>query len=120
MELRLAKPTSGKRCRIHQTLFKGRIELHEGNNAKAFEERQAETVGVGERVSEVKTFLEEFKDALREQLDENASSVEALGKILEGLGEAISEVLERKFKLQTLTQVRRSVFFFTYKFTIFW
>lgn len=80
--------------------FKGRIELHEGNNAKAFEERQAETVGVGERVSEVKTFLEEFKDALREQLDENASSVEALGKILEGLGEAIgqNEVVKEMFE----------------------
>ncbi|PVH80253.1 hypothetical protein DL98DRAFT_571982 [Cadophora sp. DSE1049] len=80
--------------------FKGRIELHEGNNAKAFEERQAETVGVGERVSEVKTFLEEFKDALKEKLDESASNVEALGKLLESLGEAIgqNEVVKEMFE----------------------
>jgi hypothetical protein len=71
--------------------FKGRIETHAVSNAKAFEERQAETVGVGERVTEIKTFLEEFKDALKEKLDEGATSVEALGKFLESLGETISQ-----------------------------
>ncbi|KAE9365971.1 hypothetical protein N431DRAFT_418889 [Stipitochalara longipes BDJ] len=71
--------------------FKGRIETHAETNAKAFEERQAETVGVGERVTEIKTFLEEFKDALKEKLDEGATSVEALGKFLESIGETISQ-----------------------------
>ncbi|KAH8787038.1 hypothetical protein F5882DRAFT_355248 [Hyaloscypha sp. PMI_1271] len=71
--------------------FKGRIETHAETNAKAFEERQAETVGVGERVTEIKTFLEEFKDAIKEKLDEGATSVEALGKFLESLGETISQ-----------------------------
>ncbi|KAN0090383.1 hypothetical protein V8E51_018962 [Hyaloscypha variabilis] len=71
--------------------FKGRIETHAETNAKAFEEHQAETVGVGERVTEIKTFLEEFKDALKEKLDEGATSIEALGKFLESLGETISQ-----------------------------
>jgi len=71
--------------------FKGRIETHAETNAKAFEERQAETVGVGERVTEIKIFLEEFKDAIKEKLDEGATSVEALGKFLESLGETISQ-----------------------------
>jgi hypothetical protein len=71
--------------------FKGRIETHAETNAKAFEERQAETVGVSERVTEIKTFLEEFKDAIKEKLDEGATSVEALGKFLESLGETISQ-----------------------------
>jgi hypothetical protein len=71
--------------------FKGRIETHAEINVKAFEERQAETVGVGERVTEVKTFLEEFRDALKEKLDEGSTSVEALGKLLEGLGETINQ-----------------------------
>jgi hypothetical protein len=71
--------------------FKGRIETHAETNAKAFEERQAETVGVGERVTEIKTFLEKFKDAIKEKLDEGSTSVEALGKFLESLGETIGQ-----------------------------
>ncbi|KAH8598275.1 hypothetical protein B0O99DRAFT_684316 [Bisporella sp. PMI_857] len=71
--------------------FKNRIETHADTNAKAFEERQAETVGVGERVTEVKTFLEEFRDALKEKLDEGAASVETVGKLLEGMGETITQ-----------------------------
>ncbi|KAH7346733.1 hypothetical protein BKA65DRAFT_503121 [Rhexocercosporidium sp. MPI-PUGE-AT-0058] len=82
--------------------FKSRIELYEGNNAKAFEERQAETVGVGERVSEVKAFLEEFRDALKEKLDESASNVDALGKLLETLGETIGQNEEVKEMFETM------------------
>ncbi|TVY47730.1 hypothetical protein LOCC1_G002391 [Lachnellula occidentalis] len=69
--------------------FKGRIETHAETNAKSFEERQAETVGVGERVTEIKSFLEEFKDAIKEKLDEGCTSVETLGKLLEGMGDSI-------------------------------
>ncbi|CZT06909.1 related to transport protein USO1 [Rhynchosporium agropyri] len=82
--------------------FKGRIELHEGNNAKAFEERQAETVGVGERVSEVKSFLEEFKDALKLKLDESATNIEALGKLFETLGETLSQNEDVKEMFETM------------------
>jgi len=71
--------------------FKESIDTHAETNAKAFEDRQAETVGVGERVSEVKTFLEEFKDALKEKLDEGATNVEALGKLIERLGETTGQ-----------------------------
>jgi hypothetical protein len=70
--------------------FKDRIEFHADINAKAFEERQAETVGVSERVTEVKTFLEEFRDAIKEKLDAGTTSVEAIGKFLEGVGETIN------------------------------
>jgi hypothetical protein len=71
--------------------FNGRIELHADSNAKSFEERQAETVGVGERVSEVKAFLEEFRESIREKMEEDATSVETLGKFLESLGETIGQ-----------------------------
>ncbi|TAQ86229.1 hypothetical protein B7494_g5441 [Chlorociboria aeruginascens] len=71
--------------------FKGRIETHADTNAKAFEERQAETVGVGERVNEIKAFLEEFKDAIKEKLDEDSSSIQSLGRLLESLGETIGQ-----------------------------
>jgi chromosome segregation ATPase len=69
--------------------FKDRIETHAESNSKAFEERQAETVGVGERVSEIKTFLEEFKDAIKERFDDGSTSIDALGKLLDGVSEAI-------------------------------
>jgi hypothetical protein len=82
--------------------FKNRIETHADSNAKAFEERQAETVGVGERVSEIKTFLEEFKDAMKEKLDEGATSVEALGKFLESLGETVGQNANMTDDIKTL------------------
>ena len=71
--------------------FKEKVEVHAESNFKAFEERQAEIVGVGERVTEVKLFLEEFKDAIKEKLDEGSTGIEALGKLLEGLEETISQ-----------------------------
>ncbi|OWP05634.1 hypothetical protein B2J93_1683 [Marssonina coronariae] len=71
--------------------FKGRIELYEGNTAKSFEERQAETVGVGERVSEVQAVLEEFRDSLKEKMDHGASSLDSLGKVLDTIGETTGQ-----------------------------
>ncbi|KAH8820017.1 hypothetical protein F5884DRAFT_892974 [Xylogone sp. PMI_703] len=69
--------------------FKDRTESHAEANALAFEERQAETVGVVERVAEVRIFLEEFKDAMREKLEEGATNVDAVSKFLEGLKETV-------------------------------
>jgi hypothetical protein len=83
--------------------FKEIIETDAEMNAKSFEERQAETVGVGERVSEIKTFLEEFKDALKEKLDEGNNGVEALGQVLTGLGDKFDETAtDTKELLQTM------------------
>ncbi|KAK8094391.1 Chromosome segregation atpase [Apiospora hydei] len=58
-------------------------------NAKAFEERQAEIVGVGERVTEVKTFLEEFQGLLKGKLEDEGNGLEALQKLLAALSETI-------------------------------
>jgi hypothetical protein len=71
--------------------FRERIETHASATAQAFEERQAETVGVGERVTEIKSFLEQFKDAMKEKLDEGATSIDSLREFLDGLGEIISK-----------------------------
>ncbi len=71
--------------------FKDRIETHAETNAKAFEERQAETVGVGVSVSEVKTSLEEFRDTLKEKLDEGATNLETLRTFLQTVGETIGQ-----------------------------
>ncbi|ESZ92506.1 hypothetical protein SBOR_7112 [Sclerotinia borealis F-4128] len=69
----------------------GRIESHAATNAKAFEDRQAETVGVSERVTEVKSFLIEFRDAVKEKLDEGTTNVETVRTFLNGLGETINK-----------------------------
>ncbi|KAI1084376.1 hypothetical protein F5B20DRAFT_568342 [Whalleya microplaca] len=60
-------------------------------HAKAFEERQAETIGVGERVTEVKTFLEEFQTMIKEKLDAGGSGIESLGRLLENLNETLGQ-----------------------------
>jgi hypothetical protein len=87
----LASKEDVKNLREMVKEFKGRIETHAENNAKAFDDRQAETVGVGLRVTEIKTFLAEFKRGIKEKIEEGATSVEALGKLLESLGETIGQ-----------------------------
>ncbi|KXJ96840.1 hypothetical protein Micbo1qcDRAFT_229643 [Microdochium bolleyi] len=59
-------------------------------SSKALDERQAEISGVGERVTEVKTFLEEFKGLIDDKLESGAMGVEALGKVLEGISESMT------------------------------
>ncbi|KAL1873856.1 hypothetical protein Daus18300_003728 [Diaporthe australafricana] len=73
----------------HATELKELTDKHAETNAKQFEERQAETVGVGDRVTEVKTFLEEMQTMVKEKLDGGATGVEGLSKSLETLGETI-------------------------------
>ncbi|KAI0884505.1 uncharacterized protein GGS22DRAFT_143581 [Annulohypoxylon maeteangense] len=56
------------------------------SNAAAFEEKHA---GVGERVTEVKAFLEEFQGLVKDRLETGGNAVESLGKLLEGLSETV-------------------------------
>lgn len=46
---------------------------------------------VGERVTEVKTFLEEFQGTVKTKLDDGSSGIEALGKLLETMGTKIDK-----------------------------
>lgn len=57
----------------------------------AMEERQAEIVGVGERVSDVKALLEEFQDTVRSQVEEGATGVDGLAKVLEAMSETVNK-----------------------------
>ncbi|OAA79225.1 chromosome segregation ATPase family protein [Akanthomyces lecanii RCEF 1005] len=70
---------------------KEKLDEYAETSTKALEERQAEIVGVGERVSDVKAFLEEFQEAIQTKLDDGATGVEALGKVLETIGEKIDK-----------------------------
>lgn len=75
----------------HATELKELTDRHADTNAKQFEERQAETVGVGERVTEVKTFLEEMQTLVKEKLEHGITGVEGLGKSLETISETIGQ-----------------------------
>lgn len=72
----------------HATELKELADKHAETNAKQFEERQAETVGVADRVTEVKTFLEEMQTMVKEKLG-GATGIEGLSKSLETLGETV-------------------------------
>ncbi|KAH8906572.1 hypothetical protein BR93DRAFT_927414 [Coniochaeta sp. PMI_546] len=71
--------------------YKGKIDESAESQSKDLELRQLETVGVGERVSEVKTFLEEFQGVVKEKLDQGATGIDAMNKVLDSLGETINK-----------------------------
>ncbi|KAL2127570.1 hypothetical protein VTI74DRAFT_10467 [Chaetomium olivicolor] len=69
--------------------LKERLDGHADASAKAFEERQAETVGVGVTVTEVKTVLEEFQALVRSKMEDGARGIDSLHNILDTLGASI-------------------------------
>lgn len=94
----------------HHTSLKELTDQHADTNAKQFEERQAETVGVGERVTEVKTFLEEMQTLVKEKLDNGITGVEGLGKTLETLGETIGQNANVHADLKEMFEVMKTEF----------
>lgn len=94
----------------HHTSLKELTDQHAETNAKQFEERQAETVGVGERVTEVKTFLEEMQALVKEKLDNGITGVEGLGKTLETLGETIGQNANVHSDLKEMFEVMKTEF----------
>ncbi|KAG5928190.1 hypothetical protein E4U42_001130 [Claviceps africana] len=70
---------------------KEQIDALGESNVKAMDDRQAEIVGVADRVTEVKTFLEEFQEAVKTKLEEGSSGVDGLSKLFEGMSEKIDK-----------------------------
>ncbi|KAK4101811.1 hypothetical protein N658DRAFT_38641 [Parathielavia hyrcaniae] len=66
-----------------------RLDLHADANVKAFEERQAETVGVGATVTEVKAALEELQTVMRSKLEDGARGIDSIHSILDALGDSV-------------------------------
>ncbi|KAK4156364.1 hypothetical protein C8A00DRAFT_12675 [Chaetomidium leptoderma] len=69
--------------------LKERLDTHADANVKAFEERQAETVGVGVTVAEVKTVLEDFQALVRSKLEDGARGIDSIHTILDTLTEGV-------------------------------
>ncbi|KAL1873066.1 hypothetical protein VTK73DRAFT_1163 [Phialemonium thermophilum] len=70
-----------------QDTLESQAEAH----AKAFEERQAETVGVGERVSEVKALLDDLQGVVRGRLEDGATGMDSISKMLDAMSETIAK-----------------------------
>ncbi|KAI1139640.1 hypothetical protein F5Y05DRAFT_379645 [Hypoxylon sp. FL0543] len=83
---------------------------HAESHAKAFEAQQAETTGVGERVTEVKAFLEEFQGLVKEKLETGGNAVESLGKILEGISETVHQNADVGSNLNEMLELVKSEF----------
>jgi hypothetical protein len=65
--------------------IKDRLDAYADANAKAFEDRQAETVGVGVSVTEVKTILEQLQTVMRSKLEDGARGIDSIHNILDTL-----------------------------------
>lgn len=70
---------------------KEQVETHGETATKSNDERQEEMLGLSERVTEVKTFLEELQDAVHLKLDDGSTGVAALGTLLEAVGEKLDK-----------------------------
>ncbi|PFH58975.1 hypothetical protein XA68_12972 [Ophiocordyceps unilateralis] len=64
-----------------------KLEAQTEASTKAHDDRQAEIVGVADRVTDVKAFLEEFRDTVRGRLEEGSSGMEALRTMLQNVSE---------------------------------
>ena len=67
------------------------LDKHTEAATTAMDERQAEIVGVADRVGDVKSLLEEFQEAVHGKLDEGAGGIDALSKALESVTEKLEK-----------------------------
>ncbi|KAL6855258.1 hypothetical protein ACO1O0_006397 [Amphichorda felina] len=77
-----------------EAIVKEAKEKMEGLNESSsmiIQTKDAELTTVGDRVVEVKTFLEELQETLKGKLDDGSTGIEALGKLLESMGEKIDK-----------------------------
>lgn len=88
-----ALPSKEDLTRIEDLLrdFKGKMDEETEEKTTALEVYKLENAGVSDRVTEVKTFLEEFQGVVKEKLDQGASGVESIRGLLDGLGETINK-----------------------------
>ncbi|OLN95323.1 hypothetical protein CCHL11_04801 [Colletotrichum chlorophyti] len=90
--------------------LKTRLDALTESHAKNGEERQAEIVGVGERVSEVKIFLEEFQGMVKGKLEEGVVGVETLAKLFEGVSTTVEKNATIGQELKDLSDVMKMEF----------
>lgn len=73
------------------TEAKEKIDSFNESSSTAITKKDEEMGTVGDRVTEVKTFLEELQETLKGKLDDGSTGIEALGKLLETMGEKMDK-----------------------------
>ncbi|KAL1889209.1 hypothetical protein Sste5346_009067 [Sporothrix stenoceras] len=68
---------------------RSQLEMDSAVAVKASEECQAEVAGVGERVQDVKDFLEVLNETVKNRLEDGVLGIESVGKILDSLSDTI-------------------------------
>ncbi|KAF5027552.1 hypothetical protein F66182_294 [Fusarium sp. NRRL 66182] len=71
--------------------FQEKLDTTVDAQTKAIAVRDEESISTGERVTEVKNFLEEFQGAINTKLEEGATGVESVSKLLETMSEKIGK-----------------------------
>jgi hypothetical protein len=71
--------------------FQEKLDTTVDAQTKAIAVRDEESTSVGDRVTEVKNFLEELQGAINTKLEEGATGVEGVSKLLETMGEKIDK-----------------------------
>ena len=74
-----------------KTLHDQFAEQHE-LTAQAFEARKIEHGGLGDRIEDSKTLLENIREELKSKLHDNHQSIDDLGQMLEAMGENIAAI----------------------------
>ncbi|QPC66354.1 hypothetical protein HYE67_008585 [Fusarium culmorum] len=71
--------------------FQEKLDTSVDAQTKAIAVRDEESTSVADRVTEVKSFLEELQGAINTKLDEGATGVDGVSKLLETMGEKIDK-----------------------------
>ncbi|RYP82959.1 hypothetical protein DL770_005472 [Monosporascus sp. CRB-9-2] len=79
-------------------------------SGQALVERRAEIVGVGERVGEVKMFLEQLQCLMQEKLEAGASGVDTIGRLLGNLSNTMAPNANVGRDVKELLEVMKSEF----------
>lgn len=90
--------------------LKESITAQAESNDQALVQRQTENASVSERVTEVKAFLGEFQDLVKERLEAGGNAVESLGKILEGLSETVHQNADVGTNVKEMLELVKSEF----------
>ncbi|RCI16665.1 hypothetical protein L249_2217, partial [Ophiocordyceps polyrhachis-furcata BCC 54312] len=77
-------------------------------SSKAHDDRQAEVVGVADRVTDVKALLEEFRDMVRGRLEEGSSGMEALRTMLQNVSETAAKTENAEADLKGMLEAMKA------------
>ena len=89
-----------------KTLYEQVAEQHE-LTAQAFEARKIEHGGLGDRIEDAKSLLEDVREDLKAKINDGHSSVDALEQTLESMGESITALDANETIKELMDTVKR-------------